>query len=61
MKECKKACHLCGELMTISQAFVEARVSHLACAMEDMKEMRAKIAAMDLDKAKEHVNRECPH
>ena len=59
--QCEKACHVCGKPMQISQAFVKANVSHLACAEKETEEIQAVVCSKGLDKAKAFVNQECPH
>ena len=57
----KTKCDHCGEVMEVLDCFEDAKVTHLDCAMEGTKGARDEVLAKGLDKAKAHVNKECPH
>jgi len=57
----KTKCANCNKMMEVLDCCEDAQVMHLNCAMEGAKDARAQALADGLDKAKEWVNKECPH
>ena len=61
MSKFTHSCSACGKPMQSDFDRTGAKVYHVACLNKTMVLERARIKAMGLDKAKEHVNKECPH